>query len=202
VRAGKSTKNVHSVFVKEFRDPQGFTVYANITGVEANQGELGCACRPTATNKCSCIPDAQVMQGGRFVRVFPLLGPNPARTQPLALGGRVYRIYFRGISAQTGLTCDGYTELCVVKRAAVLRPGQALPQCAPFASTATVRDATVCGRASRDGGSSARDDGKEAPPPRSPAAAAAEIPAPANTPVVLAVVAARPPGGDAPTGTP
>jgi hypothetical protein len=192
------------VFVKEFRDPQGFTVYANITGVEANQGERGCVCTPTLTDKCGCTPDAQIMQGGRFVRVFPVVSSNPSRTQLRSNGGRVYRIYFRGVSAQTGLTCDGFTELCVIKRAAVLRPGQVPRQCASFDSTLTVRDATLCGHPPREGAGSnstaARDDG-EAPPTRSPAAAAV-VPAPANTPVLLAVVAARPSAADAPAGSP
>jgi hypothetical protein len=86
------------------------------------------------------------------------LGPNPSRTQPQSLGGRVYRIHFKGISLQTGLSCTGYAELCVVRRPARVKPGKPQPSCASFDSTATVRDATVCGRTVREAGAANEGD--------------------------------------------
>jgi hypothetical protein len=189
IRAGKTSKFVHSVYISEFRDPQGFPVVANITGVQTNQAETGCLCTPTPTNKCTCTPDAQIMQGGRFIRVFPILGPNPSRTQPQSLGGRVYRIHFKGISLQTGLSCTGYAELCVVRRPARVKPRSAPPSCDAFDSTATVRDATVCNnrRALGEGDALTADEGP------APAAVAALVDV---APVVPAGV------GPAPTDAP
>lgn len=52
IRSGKSTKDTTNVVLNEFKDPQGNTVYPNITGVLANQAEVYCRC----SGSCACVP--------------------------------------------------------------------------------------------------------------------------------------------------
>ncbi len=144
VRTGKSTKSTHSIIVKEFKDPQGFTVRPNITGVLVNQGELACTCRATATTSCKCIPDAQILDNGQRLQVVPMVSPNLVLRQTFNKGGRVYRVRFDAMSRQTGLGCTGEVEVCVIKQKAKLKGGTLPPKCEPFNSTFTVRNAGVC----------------------------------------------------------
>jgi hypothetical protein len=110
-----------------------------ITGVITNNAERLCRC--TGTN-CGCVADASILPGGTGATIMPGVAPNPNywRGKP----GRVYLMRYQANSTVTGLGCEGFAQVCVIKQKRNLR-GRPPPQCVPFSATVTVRDATRCG---------------------------------------------------------
>ncbi|KAI8475799.1 MAG: hypothetical protein J3K34DRAFT_478770 [Monoraphidium minutum] len=148
IRRGKKPKAAQAVFVPGFRDPQGNPVLTRIVGAVANQGESACRCRASSRDNCTCVPDVMIMPGGQTAQIVPSL--TPRLRSWAAAGGRVYRLLFRGVSAATGLSCEGTAEVCVNRRPR-RRAGGAADACAAFASYKTVRDATLCANFTRRG---------------------------------------------------
>lgn len=110
--------------------------------VLVNQGEAGCRC---ATSKpCACVPDAQITANGRAAQIFPSV-TRITTDAAAARTGRVYRLRFTAVSAVTGLRCVGTTDVCVIQQPKPPVRGPP-PTCAPFESSATVRDATACSK--------------------------------------------------------
>lgn len=79
------------------------------------------------------------------MRIVPVVSPKIVAPYS---NGRVYLIRYTGIAANTGLTCKGTATVCVIKQKKNLRGGKP-PSCLPFNSSATVREATVCGAGAR-----------------------------------------------------
>jgi hypothetical protein len=113
-----------------------------ITGIVTNNAERVCRCSVTSSDNCRCVADASILPGGTGATIMPGVSPRPNGWR--GAGGRVYLLRYTANATATGLGCEGFAQVCVIRQRRNLR-GAPPPACQPFTSSVTVRDATRCG---------------------------------------------------------
>lgn len=116
-------------------DPQGFKAsQIVVSGIHIDKAaQTTCKCKPAKGVDCNmCVPDAKLIQGTDSALIMPQAAPNA--------GGSVARVYYTATVAETGLTCEGYADVCFIKKGGTKKA----PQCAPFGSNGATRNAVAC----------------------------------------------------------
>lgn len=112
VRAGKLAKSATTVKLSQssmfpILDPQGFKASGVVVSkVEIDRPTQTCACKPSKLDQCQCVPDAKLLEGSDTAIIMP---------QTLVTGGTTARVYYKATVAETGLTCEGFTDVCFAK---------------------------------------------------------------------------------------
>lgn len=139
VRTSKVVVGTTQVTLNQFpglpiTDPQGFTgATITIMGVQADRPPQACTCKTSKTDSCGCVPDAKLIEGSPTALIMPQV--------QFGTGGTTYRITYTATISQTGLSCQGYADVCFIKNAG--KP--TAKSCAWFGGNGSpVRNALAC----------------------------------------------------------
>ena len=135
----RSSKTVAAtITVTPFNDPAGNPLNITIVSVTANRGAPPtCPCTGAQRRSgCACVPDAAIVSNKTAVSLLPLMLTTDATKKEV---GTTVRIVFNATAPATGMSCQGYVELCSARTT-----GAKPPRCNAYGATRTVRDLTVC----------------------------------------------------------